>query len=409
MKKVIITGAGDIGRAAFQFLGGEFVHCFADNKKKGTEFLGKPVIPVEDLVNLKKDYVILLAMTNYANELKQQFCELGVDHYFHFCESIYFFEGVKKWNKRTVYEGRSLWACYRDYGLDQAVILGEKTEYSDFISELFGIEAVLEVNEVCRDPGRKYILNYTDDCICNDIIKQRLQTGGDGIFALPQTEHAQMTDEHRELAVFKNRHKGQRCFIIGNGPSLRTGDLDKLSENGEICFGLNVIHKLYADTKWRPTYVCMTDPLVLAQNYTALKEKNSCPVLVSDIKLLYHWETGENEYLIHEWMDRTGFSEDFSKGVYNGGTVTYAVMQLCAYMGFSSVYLLGMDCSNWGSHFNEDYWQKNEVYRVVPDESKIFKAYQRADEYAREHGFRIFNATRGGKLEIFERVDFDSL
>ena len=36
-------------------------------------------------------------------------------------------------------------------------------------------------------------------------------------------------------------------------------------------------------------------------------------------------------------------------------------------------------------------------------------AYEAAEEFSRELGFRIYNATRGGKLEVFERVDFDSL
>ena len=36
-------------------------------------------------------------------------------------------------------------------------------------------------------------------------------------------------------------------------------------------------------------------------------------------------------------------------------------------------------------------------------------AYEYADKYSREHGFRIYNATRGGFLEKFERVSLDEL
>ena len=35
-------------------------------------------------------------------------------------------------------------------------------------------------------------------------------------------------------SVFRNRHKGQRCFVIGNGPSLKTQDLSLLAR--EITF-----------------------------------------------------------------------------------------------------------------------------------------------------------------------------
>ena len=37
------------------------------------------------------------------------------------------------------------------------------------------------------------------------------------------------------------------------------------------------------------------------------------------------------------------------------------------------------------------------------------KAYEAFRRYADENGIKVKNATRGGKLEIFERVDFDSL
>ena len=37
----------------------------------------------------------------------------------------------------------------------------------------------------------------------------------------------------------------------------------------------------------------------------------------------------------------------------------------------------------------------------------IMDGYKAAKQYADLHGIRICNATRGGKLEIFERVDFD--
>lgn len=40
---------------------------------------------------------------------------------------------------------------------------------------------------------------------------------------------------------------------------------------------------------------------------------------------------------------------------------------------------------------------------------QVTLAYQSAKQYANQHDFKIYNATRGGKLEIFERVDFNDL
>ena len=45
----------------------------------------------------------------------------------------------------------------------------------------------------------------------------------------------------------------------------------------------------------------------------------------------------------------------------------------------------------------------------LPKVVEMTRAYISAEKYSREHGFRIFNATRGGKLEVFERVNFDTI
>lgn len=114
-----------------------------------------------------------------------------------------------------------------------------------------------------------------------------------------------------------------------------------------------------------------------------------------------------------------GFSDDIVNGVYWGATVTYDLgLQVAAYMGIKEIYLIGIDHNNVGSvidpgnHFIPDYFEDDEagIYKnVVADFGAMDLAYEKAERYSREHGFRIYNATRGGKLEVFERVNFDSL
>ena len=45
------------------------------------------------------------------------------------------------------------------------------------------------------------------------------------------------------------------------------------------------------------------------------------------------------------------------------------------------------------------------------DEPAFFNivAYEEAKRYGDEHGIQIFNATRGGMLEVFPRVNLDSI
>ena len=73
-----------------------------------------------------------------------------------------------------------------------------------------------------------------------------------------------------ELKKYKNIHQGQRCFIIGTGPSLTTDDLELLKD--EITFGSNRIFEIYSRTDWRPTYY-MNQDFQLIEKYADEIEK----------------------------------------------------------------------------------------------------------------------------------------
>ena len=60
------------------------------------------------------------------------------------------------------------------------------------------------------------------------------------------------------------------------------------------------------------------------------------------------------------------------------------------------------------NHFHKNYYtgigKPNQYVK-----EHVERAFQSAKLYAENHGIKIYNATRGGKLEIFERADFDLL
>ena len=92
-------------------------------------------------------------------------------------------------------------------------------------------------------------------------------------------------------------------------------------------------------------------------------------------------------------------------------------------MGFSEIYLLGVDfdytptVGHRNAHFCDEYTQKEESVGLVDlaNIDKVFNyqnalyEFEVAKKVAGETGKKIYNATRGGKLEVFERVEFDSL
>src|SRR3972149_2114108 len=143
------------------------------------------------------------------------------------------------------------------------------------------------------------------------------------------------------MNALKDIHRGQCCFIIGNGPSLRNMDLSPLAK--EYTFGLNRIYLMFDKMGFAPSYYVIVNKLVVQQCGKEILSKVTSPKFVS--------------YDARRWIDfvpdlmylycREGplFYEDITRGVWQGATVTYIAMQLAYYMGFQKVILVGVDHS----------------------------------------------------------------
>lgn len=229
----------------------------------------------------------------------------------------------------------------------------------------------------------------------------------------------------KEIRTLKNIHLNKRCFIIGNGPSLTAKDLDKLKN--EITFAFNRIYYIFDETDWRPTYYCSED------DKTIFKSKEEINNLKIDNKFFpvnFPWDYKIHfknaKYYIFKFGDRNvepKFSEDIVKGIYWGNTVAYTAIQMAVYMGIKEIYLLGVD-HNFSKMVNDkgeividktakDYFtekynnDREDLY--IPNIEVSTRAFTAAKKYTEDHNIKIFNATRGGKLEVFERVDFDKI
>lgn len=226
-------------------------------------------------------------------------------------------------------------------------------------------------------------------------------------------------DRYKPLKKYKNLHKGERCFIVGTGPSLDIEDVNRLK--GEISIGVNTLFKLYDKTDWRADYYCIIDPNTYDNLKNDLLLNNVTDIFYPDNRFVSDVLSGPRFILNHSDMYKmcfpeifkfTKFSSDISKVVYDGASVIYASLQIAVYMGFKEIYLLGVDCNfttgntRHGaglSYDNYKYnWTENTGYTMI-------EGFKVAKEYADKHNIKIYNATRGGKLEIFERVDFDMI
>ena len=240
----------------------------------------------------------------------------------------------------------------------------------------------------------------------------------------------------KRLKKYKDIHKGERCFVIGNGPSLTASDLDLIQN--EYSFGSNRIYDIYSRTNWRPTYYGVQDLYVLKEISKEIEDSEDAAkarFIVSNRPKFICDEMKKNKkneffYLGTRLSEnrKIRISSDFSKIVKHGGTITYALIQLAIYMGFTEIYLLGVDHNyqnfqsqtgeynkeaHMASHFEGAREYKNLKMSNVPlKKGPVYistKAYRSAREYAENAGIKIYNATRGGKLEVFERVNLDEI
>jgi hypothetical protein len=258
----------------------------------------------------------------------------------------------------------------------------------------------------------------------DSLLIQIAKNSYDAIRRLPQLPDAYLhpwrRESRRRMSAFKYSHRGQRCFIIGNGPSLKQTDLTKLK--GEFTFGMNRIYLLFPELGFTTTFFVSINDLVIEQcadeiaalpipKFIAWHSNHHFQSFLHDMIFLYTTYTGPQ------------FAHDMTSRVWEGATVTNVALQLAFYIGFEKVILIGVD-HNFSSkgqanqtvvssgddhnHFSANYFGKGFRWQL-PDLETSERAYVMAREAYRKAGREILDATVGGKLTVFPKVDYNSL
>jgi len=224
----------------------------------------------------------------------------------------------------------------------------------------------------------------------------------------------------KRFIKFKDIHKGKRCFIIANGPSLKKIDFELLKN--EITIGMNRIYLMKDINGFKPTYLACIDKKSQLLQFTE-DFNNQEGICFYEWNLRSLFDKKENFIFI-----KGKFSSKFSTNLEieplgNGLTVTYSCLQLAYYMGFSEIYLIGKDHSyntnqksgvgivskgNEENHFIKGYYKKGQNWDA-PDYKTEEYAYSLARIAFEKNRIVIKDATEGGKLKVFEKIDFNSL
>lgn len=440
----IIFGCGDIGRTALECLGADNVSCFADNYHSGETVCGKRVVSFPEMVEIcgtGEGTAVAVASDNYWEEMTAQVREAGIARYAVFRE--YTWPSYRKDRRRVCVSAGALAEKFGLPGCSRIGIYGETLLTARLAEEIRRRAPGTELFLISQDPPAsasisiplpRMSLAEADgriDCLCIAVprcedsaaLRDRRDLPGCRVVDLYGVDPYEPAFQYAGLEACRNLHAGRRIFLVGNGPSLRIEDLNTLHEHGELCMAFNKAYRAYDRTPWRADYYGFSDAQAVNDCAADIPGLPGT-VFMADTFHFFdnpHFKNARYFHMITEkfYPNYPGFSGDPSRGMYNGNTVVYDIgLQLAAYMGAGEIYLLGVDhtlsgdLAKPGNHFISDYIRPEELeqYRgvsVTTDRST--RAFQKAELYSRAHGFRIFNATRGGKLEAFERVDFDSL
>ena len=237
----------------------------------------------------------------------------------------------------------------------------------------------------------------------------------------------------REMLNLRGAFAGERCFIIGNGPSLNKCDIGLLGN--EFTFAVNSFFYKTRDEGFIPTFFVVEDNKVMEDNVQDIQAYPAPFRFFPKEYARYNLASPDTRFftLNQDFYMKSKpyyciprFSVEAHKEIFAGQTVTYVNLQLAFYMGFSEVFLIGMDfdyvipkehiregnhilsTTDDPNHFHKDYFGAGKTWKD-PKLDRVLMNYRMADLAYSSVGRKIYNATIGGKLEIFDRVDYEAL
>lgn len=231
--------------------------------------------------------------------------------------------------------------------------------------------------------------------------------------------HPWRRESIQRLAEMKDRYKGERCFLIGNGPSLKVTDMSRLKN--EYTIGQNRIYLAFPEWGFSTSFYLSVNDLVIEQ---CASDIQALPMPKFISWRARRWlKPADNLNFIHTTYTGERFARNATERLWEGGTVTYSAMQIAFHLGFRQVILVGVDHNyvtqgkpnatvvsqgDDPNHFNAGYFGKGFRWQL-PDIEAWDISYSLAKRVYEEDGREIVDATIGGKLQVFKKVAYDGL
>ncbi len=247
-----------------------------------------------------------------------------------------------------------------------------------------------------------------------------------------------MAPVFKKNSIYKNIHMGERAFILCTGPSIAEMELTRLKDERTIAVSGFYLHKDCQIIS--PDYYCIP-------RLEDIFDDVACELLKEIQKTMrgakYFFNIHEKDRIekIKEFEDESvnyvTYSEiknyenadiDLTNNIMGPQSVTILALEIALYMGFQTIYLLGVEHDTLQtSRYTHFYDYDASIASKVNDEedsqgnlhsafgkqlkciSKLWEQYETLKKIAEKRGAKIYNATKGGALDVFERVDFNTL
>lgn len=433
MTKFVVWGIGHRGRILYELLGTGRIIAFIDSnpEKIGSTYKECPIIDYDTYKQNYRAFAIIVSMTfgGGVTELLEK------DQIFYFsvekCPPEFMGYGLQ--TAKHVLEGKKL-------DIPEHLVLYGSTLYTILIYERLqagGYEdiSVFLPSYVNRKEQKMFFEMFpkidfvqldeinTKNVLLTEKVKQ-LEPELKGSSIIDIVDWTKYISDYYNpgIEALKNKHQGERCFIVATGPSLSYDDLACLDANNAFCISMNSIFTCFSKTCWRPDCYAVLDADGILLWKDQFHKMTDIPYkFIADSQPDYDYaQLDSSWHVYHSILDDFSirnmlFSEDFSRTVYNGATIVYVCIQLAVYLGFKKIYLLGVDYSykkNMKNHFTRQV-EPDEKFDGMNEQNRIqdisYLAFQKAEEYAGSHGIKIYNATRNTCLDVFELADFKTL
>ena len=199
--------------------------------------------------------------------------------------------------------------------------------------------------------------------------------------------------------------RGQRCFIIGGGPSLKRFDFERL--RGERVIAIN---KAFLDAPFADVMFAMDRPLLdlivagkLGENYRQAFEAFTGVKLWLDLSG-YNYPLGV--YAVPS-AGEIGWTKSLRHGLFHGQNSGYGALNLAMILGANPIYLLGYDMTTGPA--GEKHYHDGYPTGANPDALSVFlKAFRAGAAILPAGGPRIVNLNPKSALRCFEFGDKES-